>query len=477
MPSSLDDILTSTDGYKMPDPSSAADSTTGDKAADDYLRQRREATAPVETAIEKGIKQRDALMSKPVGPPAAPKLQDVPTAPNSRFQDPMQVFLNPAVVMATLGSLFTRQPLIAAMNAAGSAMEGFHKGDVERVKLEREKWKDNVDRALKQNQIELEKYKVAMDKANLSITERSARMQAIAASVNDQQMLGALRSGNLDVAWHLREAREKSQFELKRLSAEEDHRRETEARMREQLAETKRHHEADEAHKAELLKTGGLSDEAVDLAAHRVMAGDPKALTNIGRGAQSGVNLARIQNRVAELGGDPVQAAETIKRAQAKFAGDLAGERVLGVRGKNLELAENEARTLIPRVLEASEKVNRTDYPTLNKLIEAAQTGTGDANVIKLGIAAASLITVYARILKPSGQITEGDTKRAEDILNIAWSKGQIRGALEQMQVELDAAKKGLEMTKAGGKPEASAYQAPAPGSVIKYDAQGNRVQ
>lgn len=140
------------------------------------------------------------------------------------------------------------------------------------------------------------------------------------------------------------------------------------------------------------------------------------------------------------------------------------GKRVLEQRATNLRLAENEATSLIPRVRDISAKVSRTQYPNLNSLILAAKKGSGDKDVIKLGVAVESLIPVYARVLKPVGQITEGDTKRAGDILDKAWSDGQINAALDQMQVELEAARESLNKTMEevrSGKPSES-HAAPA---------------
>lgn len=121
-----------------------------------------------------------------------------------------------------------------------------------------------------------------------------------------------------------------------------------------------------------------------------------------------------------------------------------AGARTFETRAAGLVLAENEAKGLIPRVREISQRISRTDYPDINSLILAAKKRTGNPDVVRLGIAIESLLPVYARILKPTGQITEGDTNRAHGILDKAWSAGQIDAALDQMNIELDSAKAAL---------------------------------
>ncbi len=205
---------------------------------------------------------------------------------------------------------------------------------------------------------------------------------------------------------------------------------------------------------------------------------------NMGRGIQGAAEAQRIRERAVqqeiEEGGNP---ADWPTRWQS-FGAEAAGRRVLETRSQTLKLAENEATTLIPRVRDISAKVSRTNYPTINALIEAADQGKGGTDVIKLGIAINSLIPVYARVLKPVGQITEGDTHRAMDILNKAWSDGQINGALDQMEVELKSARAALEKTleesrggsgkKKGTSPDAGSSSSSAPPKVMtkdEYDA------
>lgn len=192
-----------------------------------------------------------------------------------------------------------------------------------------------------------------------------------------------------------------------------------------------------------LLEAAGWSEKTLDDAA-RTYNKTGKMPTNLGtRGIAplvSGMVREKAAAHLEALGSNPEERAENIQGFNAR----TAGLRTLETRAATFELAEAEAARLIPRVIEASENVPRTNFPTLNSVIMAAQRGTGDPNVIKLGIAANSLLYVYARVLKPTGVLSEGDVKRASDILNSAWSHGQIEGALDQMQKEIESAKAGL---------------------------------
>lgn len=199
---------------------------------------------------------------------------------------------------------------------------------------------------------------------------------------------------------------------------------------------------------------------------------------NMGRGVQGQAEAQKIRERAVEQeineGGDP---NEWPARWQG-FATHAAGLRTLETRAANLTLVEEETKTLIPRVREASKKVSRTEYPDLNKIILSAQQRTGGKDVIQFGIAVESLIPVYARLLKPTGVIGVTDTENARHILNKAWSDGQIDAALDQMEIERKSAKDALaEARKSFGQstPDRREIESPAP-SVIKWEKGGDGV-
>ena len=165
---------------------------------------------------------------------------------------------------------------------------------------------------------------------------------------------------------------------------------------------------------------------------------------NMGRGIQGSQEAAVIRNRAAEkeqdAGGDPADWADRWQQ----FGTRATGLRTFETRAAGLTLAENEARALVPRVRELLGTVDRTRFPDLNKLIIAGQTKTGNENEIKLGIAINSLIPVYARVLKPVGQVGQTDMANAQHLLEQKWSTGQMGAALDQFEVELHAAKDAL---------------------------------
>lgn len=166
-------------------------------------------------ADDKSTSDQLAAMKAP--DPTQLKLRDVPEAPKEVLQNPLKAFGDVATVLAMFGSLKTRAPLTSALNAAAAGMNAFQKGDHDRVEEERENWKEATDEALKQNQIELNKYQQIRDKFGDDQRTLQAHLAANAAAFDDQTKLAALRSGDVGTAIKLIETQENQQIKLQQI--------------------------------------------------------------------------------------------------------------------------------------------------------------------------------------------------------------------------------------------------------------------
>lgn len=196
--------------------------------------------------------------------------------------------------------------------------------------------------------------------------------------------------------------------------------------------------------KQKLARTdAGLIDpDSLGMMADQVLAGDKSPFQNLGRGTQGAENIASLRKEVMVRAKSRGLGGADLASLNAEFAGLTAGERTLGNRTANIEMAASEAQNLMPIALAASKAVSRTQYPTLNKLQLAIQQGTGDENVVKLGVAVNGLVNTYARAISPTGNPTVSDKDHAREILDKAWSNGQFDAAVGQMQQEIAAARK-----------------------------------
>ena len=188
-----------------------------------------------------------------------------------------------------------------------------------------------------------------------------------------------------------------------------------------------------------------ISDEAADYVADRFLAGDKTATQGYGR---SPANQTKIANAITRRGKDAGMSGADVARKMAEYQGSISAERALGTRTANMEIAANEVKYMAPLALAASEKVDRTQYPTLNSILLAAEKGTGDENVVRFGLAANSLIYTYSKFLNPTGIPTDADKAKATDILATSWSKGQFATAIDQIKKEIASGQQGVASTK-----------------------------
>lgn len=195
-------------------------------------------------------------------------------------------------------------------------------------------------------------------------------------------------------------------------------------------------------------KDAKLSSDSVSNMADQYLAGDRSVMQNLGRGAQGAQNIVALRAEIAKKMAERGMSGADMATKMAEFEGLKAGERTLTQRTANIGMRINEAKTFAPLALAASEKVDRTQFPTLNSLLLAAERGTGGEDVVRLSVATMSLLNAYAAAVTPTGTPTEGAQSRAHELLDKAWSQGQYRVAIDQLMMEMEAASKSPGMVR-----------------------------
>lgn len=185
-----------------------------------------------------------------------------------------------------------------------------------------------------------------------------------------------------------------------------------------------------------------LPDDVAEMLADQGMQGDKSWKQNLGRGVQGPENIVKVETIINRKLKERGETGADLSVRQAEYGGLQAGERVLSGRTANIGMRINEAQRFAPLALQASNNLDRTEYPTLNSLEEAYLKGTGDKDVVRLMVYSQSFMNAYAAAVTPTGQPTEGAQARARHNLDIAWSQGQYGAAIEAMLVEMDAASK-----------------------------------
>lgn len=195
------------------------------------------------------------------------------------------------------------------------------------------------------------------------------------------------------------------------------------------------------------LAGGGLSQDALDIRAAQWNNGDYEGATkNVGRGAQGGATLEAISNRAAqrliEQGMTPEQAAVVTSQNMQKFRASGIGQnteaRTGAAREANLNLILKATNAAIPAALEQSDKISRTGFVPLNKIIQGGQVMTSNPELRKFGMANLQLAEHWARAMNPTGVMREADRDLALHFLSTADSNDTYKQAVGQLKTQIE---------------------------------------
>jgi len=135
----------------------------------------------------------EAEIAQIKGPPPQPKPTSV-----------VEQWGSPAMLLAVIGSAFTRQPLTNALNAGAAVMKGFQQRDFDAAQTAFKNWKEANDTSLKLMGIQRESYADALKAIEHSGGEdrkdAMATFAALAHAFNDQPMMAAAAAGRWDIA-------------------------------------------------------------------------------------------------------------------------------------------------------------------------------------------------------------------------------------------------------------------------------------
>lgn len=191
----------------------------------------------------------------------------------------------------------------------------------------------------------------------------------------------------------------------------------------------------------------GLKTEDYKFMAGQYLAGDKSVMQNLGRGAQGARDIRMLRKTIrteaAAQGMTPVHVA--IKMAE--FEGLKAGERTAGTREAQLGFAAHELEQFIPLARNAIEKVPRTEFRPINKLIELAQTQKLSPNQAALVAANRSVINAFSMVASRGAQ-TVHNVEEAEKMLSTAQDQPTYNAVLDQLDREVKGALKAPQQVK-----------------------------
>jgi hypothetical protein len=198
----------------------------------------------------------------------------------------------------------------------------------------------------------------------------------------------------------------------------------------------------DVAPSATTLMMSGQMDmppETAQFVAQQYLAGDKGAAQGYARNARARIQIANAIVNEAKLQG---MDAKDAANAAAEFSGYTAGQRTLGTRQAQIDLAANVVEQFIPIAKAASDAYQRTGIKSINDLQKAVQSQTASPELRRLNASVNAVVNAYARAVNPTGVGNEADKVEARKLLDAGFATGDFNAAADQILMEINAEKK-----------------------------------
>lgn len=382
---------------------------------DKMVKSRGQNTDQLISAITKLGEDRNKLLNEPTPHPPQPKFQDIPKPPQDNYRSAITDSKDGLIFATLLGSLFTRQHALGAMEAATGYMTGFEKGDKEKIERDRQKWNDNVEQVVKQNQVEQERYSAVWNDTKISQADKQSKLLAIASSVGDQQTIASLKNGNMDFANQLQKDRNMAV---------------------EKIYEAQLKYGTGASPQKQLLNK--FTEEFFQREGREPNADEMQQFIQKSRPLRSATAMM-MQKYIEE---HPHATSQEIAAKQAEFAGYAAAQRTLAVRGAQIGVAGQELISFAGPALAASERVPRGQWTPINKLNQDLKRLQSNPDLRELSNRNAGLISAYAQVISRTGVPTVHAQERANELLNTAESQAAYERAVDTLINEADLAEK-----------------------------------
>jgi hypothetical protein len=185
-----------------------------------------------------------------------------------------------------------------------------------------------------------------------------------------------------------------------------------------------------------------IPKEVLQSMATQALSGDTSVFQNLGRGAQGAKNIIELRQEIDRQMKLRGMTPQDIAAANAEFFGFKAGQRSLGTRGANIELASQEFLNIVPLAKDASDKVSRSGFLPFGKVQVMFNEQVNDPNLAEFAAYNNGIINTYARAISPTGIPTVSDKMHARKIITEAKDKKAYEAAINALALEIEAAKK-----------------------------------
>jgi hypothetical protein len=363
-------------------------------------------------------------------------------------------------------------------------------------------WEENTKKTLANNQMEIEKYKEIIENKKLNIDQMAAGLTLAAQPFQNKLMFDYAQEKNINGALNLYDKmvgiQEKAESSFSKLLGFNEN----------DKASLKSTIDQYNSNPDQLAGLTNQQYQALRLAGERFpdlpKLNNPTVMLKGGGGApgsdqvQAAVDMVGQykENLATAMSKMPAQLKATFqqqllaqypdydqKQFNAENAGATSYQRAAGSQGARIESASNEVEQLLPQAIEASRALPRGKFVPWNKLSQQWEAGTSDPAYNDFAIANFGLTSAYVRAMNPTGnpRIADRFEVKANNILSLATDQKSYEVQAARLWKEVQASKIAVAKTsqgRTGGDINAPMPESGAQDSgVIRYDAQGNRVQ
>lgn len=180
-----------------------------------------------------------------------------------------------------------------------------------------------------------------------------------------------------------------------------------------------------------------LTEEELNFMARQYLSGDRQVLTGFGRSPEA---LAKLKVAVVRNAKEMGITAEQLPSILAEYKGYEAGAKATSTAQAKMTQAAMETNSLIDIAKTVVADVKPGQYPGMNTVSNFLSYQGGDPNIVRLKNAFNGIVNTYARAISPTGQPTVSDKDHAREVLDTAFSSGQLQGAFDMMKQEMNAA-------------------------------------
>lgn len=392
-----------------------------------------------------------------------PELQAVPP-PTPQPTDPSKIWGSAAMLLAGLGGMMTRRPIVTAMNAASKVFEAYRSNDQEAARTAYDSWKVANENAMKIADFQQKQYKEALDGYEKDKTGALASLKAKMAAFQDTTGIQQLELHGIQGAQqHIIELERLQNDIAKAQPGLEKGNDQHMAAMA--IKDAQKEYAQAQASKDPVKvqsakeKLQGAIKEAQDLnAAYGSKGGaassgefTPEMGQLMAAMAQKGVSLPaglRAKSQQIQLyqgildknpGKTPDEIADLVKTGQIELSAQKKEtQTAAGIAGK-VEVAANELKRFVPLVRQASADLSRSNVKTLNKLLQMGDSEISDPKLKTLKGYIVGTLNAYDVLAARGGTDKEKRAENREQLLSAEGDRA-INAALDVITKESEIA-------------------------------------